>query len=442
MHIYICGIGGSGLGPLANLACDFGIKVSGSDVSESLAIKDLEGRNVQISFNQDGEFIRKIQAEDPIDWFIFTSAINPQIHPEYQFIKEWNEKNPERQIRISKRSQFLNFLIKKNNLQLICVVGTHGKTTTTAMLVWLFQQFQIPVSYLVGTNLPFSKSAKYEKSSQYFVYECDEFDRNFLDFESDYTVLTSLDYDHQDTYLSQKDYFNAFNTFLSKTKVWLLGWQKDLQKLNIFENAYIFDELAQADHLDKINLNGLHNRQNAYLAIQCFAKLGLWTNLGDLRSTISNFPGTQRRFEKLMNFVFTDYAHHPTEIAATIQLAQEFRLKNSLNNSKIVVVYQPHQNMRQYQIKQDYKNCFDGVDYLFWTDTYLTRENPNLEVLSKTELVSHVDQVDKQVSTVDLDQELSFKLQEFVKNGDIIIFMGAGTIDDYARNFVKSFAKV
>ncbi len=438
MHIYISGICGSGLAPLASLACDLGIKVSGSDICESLAIKVLRDKNIRIDFSQDGGFIRQVQTEDPIDWFIFTSAIDPKTHPEYQFIKQWNKKNPEKQIRISKRSQFLNFLIKKNNLKLICVVGTHGKTTTTAMLVWLFQQFKIAVSYLVGTNPLFTKSAKYQKSSQYFVYECDEFDRNFLDFEPDYTVLTSLDYDHQDTYPSQEDYFDAFNTFLSKTRVWSLGWQKDLQKLNTFENVYIFDELILKEYLDKINLNGLHNRQNAYLAIQCFAKLGLWTDLDDLRSTISGFPGTQRRFEKLINFVFTDYAHHPTEIAATIQLAQEFRLKNNLNNSKIVVVYQPHQNTRQYQVRRDYKDCFNGVDYLFWTDTYLTRENLDLEILSKTELANYVNQLGKQVFTVDLNQELSSKLQEFIKNGDIVIFMGAGTIDDYARSFVKN----
>ena len=440
MHIYIAGIGGSGLAPLAHLALDLGITVSGSDIVASETLTELSNRQAKISTVQDGQFIEQIHSEDFIDWFIYTSAIKTKTHPEYQFVEQWNQDHPENQIRISKRSGFINFLLQKYNLKLIAVAGTHGKTTTTAMIVWLFQNLGIPVSYLVGADLTFGRAAKYEKNSQYFVYECDEFDRNFLDFYSNYTVLTSLDYDHPDIYPTVTDYLQAFTQFLEQTKELVLAWEPDLAKLKLvnFNRLLSIDLDKHLAQIDQLQLVGSQNRRNGYLALKLVEQLGLG-ELDKLTNLLETFPGTKRRFEKLADFVFTDYAHHPTEIAATIQMAQEFKARKGLTEAKIVVVYQPHQNTRQHQIYKDYKHCFDGVDYLFWVPTYLTRENPNLKILQPTDLIAQVNSDNKQIVPAKLNAELTNQLKEFQLNSDIILFLGAGDIDAYARQFVLDF---
>jgi len=439
MHVYISGIGGSGLGPLAHLALDLGMTVSGSDITINQALTELIKRQARISTNQDGLFIEQIHSEDSIDWFVYTSAIKTKDHPEYQFVKHWNQNHPENQIRISKRSQFINFLLQKYRLKLIAVAGTHGKTTTTAMLVWLFQNLGIPVSYLVGADLTFGRAARYQPKSQYFIYECDEFDRNFLDFQPEYTVLTSLDYDHPDIYPTLQDYLQAFTQFLEQTSQLVIAWNTDLAKLEL-GNVKCLLSLDFHQHLtyvDRLQLIGAQNRRNGYLALKLMESLAL-SNFDDLVKILETFPGTKRRFERLADFVFTDYAHHPTEIAATIQIAKEFKAKKALDTAKIVVVYQPHQNTRQHQIYPEYKHCFDGVDYLFWVPTYLTREDPSLKVLQPSDLVAQVDSDNLQIMPANLDEILALELKKFQASANIILFLGAGDIDAYARQFVQN----
>ncbi len=441
MHVYISGIGGSGLGPLAHLALDLGLTVSGSDITTSQTLTELINRQAKISTNQDGRFISQVHAADFIDWFVYTSAIKTKEHPEYQFVKQWNQDHPENQIRISKRSQFINFLLQKHKLKLIAVAGTHGKTTTTAMLVWLFQNLGIPVSYLVGADLTFDRAAKYQPKSQYFIYECDEFDRNFLDFQPEYTVLTSLDYDHPDIYPTLYDYLQAFKQFLEQTNQLVVAWDTDLAKLDL-ENT---DRLLSIDlnqnlaHVEMLQLIGPQNRRNGYLALKLVESLQL-SNFDNLVKLLETFPGTRRRFEKLANFVFTDYAHHPTEIAATIQMAHEFKNKKGLTNAKLVVIYQPHQNTRQHQIYKDYQHCFDGADYLFWLPTYLTREDPNLQILQPADLMAQVSSNNIKIAQAKLDAEFLLELKKFHANSDILLFLGAGDIDQYARQFALSLS--
>jgi UDP-N-acetylmuramate--alanine ligase len=198
-----------GIGPLAEIAHDAGYTVQGSDATEGILTRELRGRGIAIAIGQDGEFLLACHNQTPIDWFVHTSAL-PDNHPELVLARQLG-------IKTAKRDELLAQIIQEKNLKLIAIAGTHGKTTTTGMMVWVMQQLGMPVSYSVGSTLSFGSSGKYVPDSQYFVYECDEFDRNFLHFTPHLSLITSIDYDHPDTYPTETSYLAAFHEFITKS---------------------------------------------------------------------------------------------------------------------------------------------------------------------------------------------------------------------------------
>jgi UDP-N-acetylmuramate-alanine ligase/very-short-patch-repair endonuclease len=656
MHVFISGIGGSGMSGIAQLCLDSGLKVSGSDLEENFSTKKLAKQGAKISFEQTLESIQKTHQENPIDWFIHTSSVK-EGHAELTFAKE-NE------IKINKRDGFLNYLIKKHNLKLLAVAGTHGKTTTSAMLTWLFKSFQIPVSYLIGTNLSWGNNAQYNKKSEYFVLEADEFDRNFLEYSPEYSLIPSIEYDHPDIYPTKESYYQAFQQFFDQTKKGIIGnldnsaslkgWQtksdgillklqntqfpfpegvagqspdgvvleiknketllsqktfennndnevvlkqkrnskkylslpynpklkenaKKLRKAGVLSEVILWNKIKNnqllgldfdrqkiignyivdfycpnlgivveidgeshdfkgvydiqretylksldlkivhfedkrikndlnsvlqelSDYVSsitkttppaiagtppmegnnngntnnsaslkgwqtksdgvvsssqkntlplikpysnnlttppaiagtppmegnrKISLPGLHNRQNASLAIELFQILFPEKKLEEIIEKMNEFPGTARRFEKLTKNLYTDYAHHPTEIKATLQLASEV-------NDDIIAVYQPHQNSRQHEVKEMYKDVFKNAKKVYWLDTYLTRENPDLKILDKTEISKFTQHQNLELS--EMNNDLIQKIQKHLDQNQLVLCMGAGTIDKFIRN--------
>ena len=173
--VLISGIGGVGIGALAELAAGAGHTVFGSDQNDSLTTKRLKKQNFNLKIGQqDGKFLQETVDKKGVDWFVYTAAL-PSDHPELALANKLG-------LKISKRDQLLNQLIEDKNLKLIAVSGTHGKTTTTGMLIWVFKQLNISVSWLVGTSLSFGEAGFFDPKSEYFIYEADEFDRNFLHF--------------------------------------------------------------------------------------------------------------------------------------------------------------------------------------------------------------------------------------------------------------------
>lgn len=156
MQIYFSGIGGVGLGPLAEIALDAGYQIIGSDPIRGLMTHQLEDRGVTISTDQSGEFLRTQAEAVPIDWFNYTSAL-PADHPELQLAQKLG-------IRTAKRDELLAHIIREKNLKLIAVAGTHGKTTTTGMMVWALKNLGIPVSYSIGTTLSWGPSGVFDPS--------------------------------------------------------------------------------------------------------------------------------------------------------------------------------------------------------------------------------------------------------------------------------------
>src|SRR5665811_1036466 len=154
MNIYFSGIGGVGIGPLAEIALDAGYDVVGSDPKETLVTKELAQKGIKISITQDSAFLKERHIEKPIDWFVYTSAL-PDNHPELLMARQLG-------IRVAKRDELIAHIIDEKQLKLIAIAGTHGKTTTTGMLVWTLQQLDIPVSYSIGTTITFGPSGKFD----------------------------------------------------------------------------------------------------------------------------------------------------------------------------------------------------------------------------------------------------------------------------------------
>jgi len=286
------------------------------------------------------------------------------------------------------------------------------------MMVWAMQQLNLPVSYSVGTTLPFGPSGKFDPSSQYFIYECDEYDRNFLQFNPALSLLTSVDYDHPDTYPTEAEYTAAFQQFISQSQQTIL-WQNDADYIGtVPDNSWVLHETLN------LPLPGAHNRRNATLVLKGLEYLGL-AKAEAAATAISGFPGTDRRFERLSENLYSDYGHHPKEIAATLQLSHEL-------SDHVVLVYQPHQNRRQHRVKDLYRDQFELAEKVLWLPTYLSREDPDEAILSPEELTENI--TNKQaVTVVDLNDALWDQIQTARSNGALVLAMGAGTIDAWIR---------
>jgi UDP-N-acetylmuramate--alanine ligase len=418
MNVYFSGIGGVGIGPLAEIARDAGHTIMGSDLAESLVTEELRQQGVDIAIGQDGSFLKESHQATPLDWFVYTAAL-PESHPELKLAKELG-------IRTGKRDEFLADFIEKHNLKLIAIAGTHGKTTTTGMAVWAFLKRGIPVSYSIGSTVSFGPSGKYDPASEYFIYECDEYDRNFLHFNPNISLITSVDYDHPDTYPTKQSYFDAFNQFIEQSKV-VICWKKDVNVdyLSKYGVLHLIDQ--ETRDVSFINLAGFHNRQNAYLVFSLLVDhLGALGQEEKIVKTLESFPGTDRRFEKLADNIYSDYGHHPEEIAATLQMAHEL-------SDDVVLVYQPHQNWRQHSIREQYTNQFEVARKVYWTPTYLTRENPEYAILAPKELTMNITNKDSIIYS-DLNDTLWDEVITARDNGSLILFMGAGTIDSWVRS--------
>jgi len=414
MNIYFCGIGGVGIGPLAEIAYDAGYHVQGSDKNTGLMTKHLEDLGISISYDQSGDNLRKVHANNPVDWFVYTAGIIDE-HPELVAARALG-------IRTSKRDELLKHIIEEKNLKLIGVTGTHGKTTTTAMMVWVLKQLGIPVSYSIGATLPFGPSGHFDPHSEYFVYECDEFDRNFLQFNPFLSLITSIDYDHPDIYETPEEYIAAFRQFIDQSQ-WTILWRSDADRVGDIRNGWVLGDHDVAG----VNLAGKHNRNNASLVVKAIERLGVQ---GNAVEAINRYPGTDRRFEKLAHNLYSDYGHHPAEIAATLQLAKEL-------SNRVVLVYQPHQNVRQHELRAQYTDCFEQATTVYWLPTYLTREDPGLPVLSPEELIEQVTNKDN-IVIADLNDKLWQNIQTELESGALVLVMGAGSIDSWIREKIAS----
>lgn len=401
MNIYISGISGTGMGSLALMAKQAGFTVWGSDLAKGAIYDELINAGIEVYIGeQDGEFLRE-KLKDGVGWFVYTSAL-PENHPELTLAREAG-------IKCTKRDDFTAFLVNELGLKMVAVAGTHGKTTTTAMIIWAALKLNLPVAYIVGTTLGFAISGAYKPGDKYFVYEADEYDRNFLKYHPWLAVIPAVSYDHPDIYPTREDYKAAFLQFKMQS-------EKVVEKSSFDENEF--------------KLAGEVRRKDAALAAEAIRAMVPEAQREKIVEILNEFPGVGRRFEKINEGVYTDYAHHPEEIAATMGIVKD---EKRLHEKKgIVVVYQPHQNTRQHEVRSGYAEAFLGADKIYWLPTYLTRENPDLPVLTPEELI--VGLVNKDVAeAAELNDKLAEKLRKYIDDNYLVILMTAGPADGWLR---------
>lgn len=431
MHIFFSGIGGTGIGPLALIAHEAGYEVSGSDKQNSGYIQYLQTHGItDVTIGQSEDDITASHAKNPIDWFVYSAAvaIEQPNSPEMAFCRANG-------IRMSQRAELLNTILAAKKLQMVAIAGTHGKTTTSAMAVWLFKQLGLPISYSFGAKTSFSDMGAYEAGSQYFVYEADEFARNFLEFNPRLSIIVGIDYDHPDIYPTREDYEAAFRQFVSQSHQ-VIAWRHEINKLSNASDDQLISLDASHTMLNKFSLVGEVNRQNAYQVVTAVQEL-TGKPFEELVAHMNRFPGLSRRFEQLAPGLYTDYAHTPPKIRGAIQIAAEAAGQN------VVVVYEGLHNTRQHFIKDELVHLFDTTKHTYVVPSYLAREDPNLALLSPADIISLFSDDTRARSTPSqLNEELKNIINQHLAAGDLVLCLsagGGGSLDEWLRkNFTVS----
>jgi len=431
-NIYFLGIGGIGMSALARYFNFEGKLIAGYDRTPSPLTRNLESEGIIIHYDDSVEMIPK-----ETELVIYTPAI-PAENTEFQYLKNSN-------IPMMKRSEILGAI--SEDYFTIAIAGTHGKTTITSMVAHILKHNGVAVNAFIGgiannynSNLVLSKNA------EVMVVEADEFDRSFLTLHPDLAIISSMDADHLDIYSTAdylKDSFFLFSEQI-KTGGWLIS-QSNLDVAPGFKGKSIsYSASSYADyHANNIHISqgktkfaflkgrevlgefslsmpGTHNIENATAAIIACSIYGL--SQEQISEGIKSYTGVHRRFEFLIhtnNTIFIDdYAHHPTEIKATLQAARSL-----FPNKKITGVFQPHLFSRTRDFMDDFASSLSLLDELILLDIYPAREKPIEGVTSKA-LLAKVELEHKQVCSKE-------HLVEQINKDDIevLIMMGAGDID-------------
>ncbi len=433
MHIFFSGIGGTGIGPLALVAKQAGYTVSGSDKQESLYVDYLREHGItDISVGQTHESIAATHARQSIDWYVYSSAvaIEQPDAPEFQFCRENN-------IRMSKRDELLNEILTEKKLKLIAIAGTHGKTTTTAMTIWAMKQLGIPIGYILPAKSSFAEMGAFENGAQYFVYECDEFDRNFLQFSPHVAIISGIDWDHPDIYPTREEYYQAFRDFLAQSETSVM-WQSDVSRLQRkpSEKDVVLSDTDEKMKL--IQLAGEVNRRNAWLVANALVMLPDYPTirLSDCLEKLEQFPGVSRRFEQITPRLYSDYAHTPEKIRGALQLGHEVAGEN------LVVVYEGLHNTRQHFIHNELEALFEGTKKLYVVPSYLAREDETLELLTPDKLIAGMNEVvQANAEPAALEDHLKQRLQTHLDSGDTVLCLsagGGGSLDEWLRKEFQS----
>ena len=425
MHIFFSGIGGTGIGPLALVAKQTGFTVSGSDKQESLYIDYLRCHGIDdITIDQSYDAIAAAHNRNPIDWYVYSSAvaIEQPDAPEFQFCRDHG-------IRMSKRDELLNEILQQKQLKLIAVAGTHGKTTTTAMTIWVFKQLGLPVGYILPAKSSFAEMGACEEAAEYFVYECDEFDRNFLHFSPYLSLITGIAWDHPDIFPTQEEYNQAFRDFIEQSEKTVM-WQSDATRFDSPKAATGITLEDDDENIDHIALAGHVNRRNAWQVAHSLAPITHKT-VPDLLAILGRFPGVARRFEQIRPGLYSDYAHTPEKIEGALQLGHE------VAGNRLVVVYEGLHNTRQHFIRNSLTHLFDTVKQLYIVPSYLAREDQSLILLTPEKLRDGLSgEVQAKTIPSTLNMQLQTAIRRHLDEGDTVLCLsagGGGSLDEWLR---------
>ena len=460
-HVHIVGIGGAGMSPLAAILLSMDKRVSGSDLHLSAVTASLAGRGAIIYEGHHPDNI------DGCDLVVITSAARED-NPEIQAARRLG-------VPVVKGSQLLGALM--DDRRGIAVAGTHGKTTTTAMIAFILEQAGLDPTFVVGGDVRDLGASGKLGGGKYLVAEADEYDERFLQLRPFVAVVTNIEADHLDFYKNMENLRHAFSRFVKAIVPggWLVAcgdndlarrlleercagnlgiWQTlngtcvgsvlygldtqvDYQAGNLVANelgGYDFSVRHGDEDLGRFRLiiPGRHNVQNATAAIAVANILGITTDV--VRETLAAFHGVARRFDILGEangiIVIDDYAHHPSEIKATLAAA-----RGRYGQRRIIAVHQPHTYSRLHNLLHEFAGAFDDADVVLICDIYASRESDTLGMHSRdlVAVMSH-----RNVCYAGSLDRASEMLLRMLQPGDVLITLGAGDVNRVGREVLHS----
>jgi UDP-N-acetylmuramate--alanine ligase len=454
--VHFIGIGGTGLSAIARVMLESGYQVTGSDRSMSPLAMGLQEAGVRIDIGHRADNILGAQV-------VVRSSAIPDDNVEVMAAHRQG-------IPVLKRSEFLSILME-GRLG-IAVAGTHGKTTTTAMIAWMLIFMKQDPTFIVGGVLNNLGTNAHAGNGEAFVIEADEYDRMFLGLKPKLAVITNIEHDHPDCYPTKADFFNAFEQFAAQ--VWsdglLLVCANDSgatrlgeiarqhgQKVDSYairdgdqhqsanylgENITVepdggmsFDMIYTSKGGDserypgiRLQVPGLHNVQNAVAALGVAHQMHL--PLSQAAESLAEFRGTGRRFEIRAQVggitVIDDYAHHPTEIRVTLAAARA-----RYPQRRLWVVWQPHTYSRTRLLFDDFAIALELADQVIVTDIYAAREMPPEDGFSSRHVVTAM--ADPKVRYMSDFSEVAGYLVEKMKAGEVLIVLSAGDADQISK---------
>ena len=437
-NIHLIGIGGAGMSGIAEILVNLGFTVTGSDLKSTAVTERLEFLGARIFIGHSAENITGCDA------VVYSSAVKKN-NPEIITARE-------RKIPVIGRPEMLAELMRMKYG--ICIAGTHGKTTTTSMTGRVLTQGNIDPTIIVGGKVEgFGGGAKIGQS-HYLVLEADEYDRTFLKLTPVIAVVTNIDTDHLDCYKNLEDIRQAFLEFVNKVPFYgsvilciddngvqsiIPGISRRMVSYGISRQAEIradnisfngmettFDVYCRNSYCGKITLKvpGVHNIKNALAALTVGYEMGI--SFDTIAEALADFTSVGRRFEIKGEengiMVVDDFAHHPTEIMASLEGVR------AGFDRRIVAVFQPHLYSRTKDFHKEFGRAFLNSDVLVVTDVYPAREEPVEGVTGK--LVSDSAQAagHRNVTYVEQREDLAGAVKDIVRNGDIVITYGAGDV--------------
>ncbi len=393
-EIYFVGIGGIGMSGLARLLKAFGKEVSGSDSTASSTTAELEAEGIQVDIGHTPENL-----PDIAELVIYSEAI-PPVNPELLKAKE---------LEIPTMTYFEALGEVTKDYRLIAIAGTHGKTTTTAMLGLILENAGLDPTVLIGSKLKeFGNRNVKVGESDLFILEACEYRRNFMSLEPDLLGVTNMELDHTDYFKSWDDYQMAFEDLSAQSTDVI--WPDDV-----------------GEYEGEMGLPGAHNLMNAGLAALIARRIGVSEDV--IADTLKNYEGAWRRFEYKGNtvegaMIYDDYAHHPSEIQATLEGARE-----KYPDARIVAVFQPHQYSRTAALLDAFAESFENADEVIIPNIYEARDTEaDKHAVSTDTLVEAISHHHDNVRNGGGLEKTAEYLSETVGEGDLVLVMGAGDV--------------
>ncbi len=416
-HIHFIGVGGIGTSALAQYYLAKGNIVSGSDADSSDITNALATKGITV---QIGHKVENVRGADMV---IHPSPAVGKGNIEYDSAK--HDKIP-----TISYAQAVGEITK--GYTTIAISGSHGKSTTTAMIARIMIEAGLDPTVIVGTKMYELGGNNFRMGkSQYMVLEADDFNRHFHNYFPAITVITNIDKEHLDIYKDLDGVKQAFGQFITNTKpggtiiangqdsntIEVIG-SRDLSK----NHVVLYNANAIAHH--ELGVVGEYNQSNAEAAYMVASELGI--NSAQIAKSLAGFKGSWRRLEEIREGIYSDYAHHPTEIKATLRA-----LKSSNPTKQLVCVFQPHQRHRLNELFDDFSKCFEAADMLYLLPLYAVRGRDDGVGKSSRELAEQIKNPPA-IYRSSFDKAFNEVSALFVP-GNIVVFMGAGDIDEQLR---------